>query len=89
MDKMLANYLVQSLEILESHTTSQIRALKGMVLSAKNSPKETQTETPKGGEVDQDVEKRLESFLSDLSGVSILEEGGDVGDIRENETSNG
>lgn len=95
MDNLLANYLVQSLEILESHTVSQIRALKGMVLAAKNQPRQetlVKTETQ-----DTDVEQRLEKFLSDLSGVSIKDPGikdpeedkDGIGYIREGEETNG
>lgn len=83
MDKLLAQYLVTSLEMLENHTVSQIRALKGLVLSAQASPKEKQV-VVQGEKVDTEtVEKRLEDWMSDLAGVKVGEF--DDSDIRESE----
>lgn len=78
MDKMLANYLVQSLEILENHTVSQIRALKGLVLSAQKQP--TREVSAEVVQDDEHLERKIEDFFSDLSGVEINDS-----DIRESE----
>lgn len=73
MDKLLAQYLVTSLEMLENHTVSQIRALKGLVISAQSAPKEERVMV-QGESVDTEtVEKRLEDWMSDLAGVKVGE----------------
>ncbi len=86
MDKILASYLVSSLDILENHTVSQIQVLKGMILAAKTQSEPTREQRTTISE--ETVEKRLEAFFSDLDGVTIKEDD-DVGDIRTSETTNG
>lgn len=81
MDKQSRQFILQSLELMEQSFTSQIRALRGLVLGMGQ---EETVEIPKvmREHVEQrEIEDRLEATFADLANIQFakgVEDGGNV-----------
>lgn len=92
MDKLFKQYMIQSLELLENQTVSQIRALKGIILAQEKNDEKPVSAVPRheNGFSPDSQQKEIESFedqisklMQDVAGVTIRGDDVDVSESAE------